>query len=68
MVCTKLGKNWSSGSGEEEENVKSFNNDDADDDNDNDGQIVIRKAHLSLPLRKAKKIYIHVYLKMINME
>ena len=48
--------------------MKRFNTDDGDDDNDNDGQIVIRKAHLSLPLRKAKKIYIQVYLKMINME
>ena len=42
MLCAKFGWNWPSGSGEEDENVKSL------------WQILIRKAHLSLWLRWAK--------------
>ena len=51
----KFGWNWPSDSGEEEENVKSLQHLD-DVDQNNDGQIVIRKAHLSLWLRWAKNI------------
>ena len=41
MLCTKFDLNWHSGSGEEEENVKSLTTMTTDN-----GQIVIRKAHL----------------------
>ena len=58
MLCAKFGWNWPSGSGEEDENVKSLRwrrrqrRQRATTDN---GQILIRTAHLSLRLRWAKK-------------
>jgi hypothetical protein len=45
MICTKSGKNWSSGSGEEVENVKVYRQTDG-------GQGAIRKAHLSFQIIK----------------
>ena len=39
MLCTKFGRNWPGGSGEENENVNVYDNNN-DDDND-DGQILI---------------------------
>ena len=50
MLCAKFSWNWLSGSGEEDENVKSY-----DDNNNHDRQILIRKADLNLQLRWAKK-------------
>ena len=50
MLCVKFSWNWLSGSGEEDENVKSYN-----DNNNHDRQILIRKADLNLQLRWAKK-------------
>ena len=44
ILCTKFGWHWPSDSGEEVENVKVYDN----DNNDKDGQILNRKAHLSL--------------------
>ena len=52
MLCAKCYWNWSNGSGEEEENMKIYEDNEYKDD---DGQIVIRKAHLILLLRWAKK-------------
>ena len=62
MLCAKFGWNWPSGSGEEDENVKSLQTDRQTDrrtDRRTDGQTddgrqVIRKAHLSFQLRWAK--------------
>ena len=54
MLCAKFGWNWPSGSGEEDENVKSLRKRRRTTTTDN-GQILIRKAHLSLWLRWAKK-------------
>ena len=59
MLCAKFGRNWLSGSGEEDENVKSLQTDrqtDGRTDGRTDGQTddgrqVIRKAHLSFQLR-----------------
>ena len=46
MLCAKFGWNWTIGSGEEDENVKSLRQ--------QRRWILIRKAHLSLRLRWAK--------------
>ena len=51
LLCAKFGWNWPSGSGEEDENVKSLQT----DRQTGDGRQVIRKAHLSFQLRWAKK-------------
>ena len=50
MLCAKFGWNWPSGSGEEDENVKSLHTYTQMDD----GQQAIRKGHLSYQLRWAK--------------
>ena len=55
MICAKVGWNWPSGSGEEDENVKSLQTDRQTDGRTDDGQQVIRQAHLSFQLRWAKK-------------
>ena len=55
MFCAKFGWNRPSGSGEEDENVKSLQMSDGQTD---DRQQVIRKAHLSFQLRWANKINI----------
>ena len=55
MLCAKFGWNWPSGSGEEDENVKSLQTDGQTDRRTDDGRQVIRKAHLSFQLRWAKK-------------
>ena len=58
MLCAKFGWNWPSGSGEEDEHVKSLQTDrqtDGQTDGQTDaGRQVIRKAHLSFQLRWAK--------------
>ena len=58
MLCAKFGWNWPSGSGEEDENVKSLQTDGRTDRRTDrqtdDGRQVIRKAHLSFQLRWAK--------------
>ena len=54
MLCTKFGWNWPSGSGEEDENVKSLQTNGQTDRRTDDGRQVIRKAHLSFQLRWAK--------------
>ena len=46
MLCSKFGLNWLSGSGEEDENVKSLQT---------EGQQAIRKAYTSFQLWWAKK-------------
>jgi hypothetical protein len=51
MICAKSGWNWSSGFGEEVENVKVYRQ----TDGQTDWQRAIRKAHLSFQLRWAKK-------------
>ena len=55
MLCAKFGLNWPSGSGEEDENVKSLQTDrqtdGRTDGQTDDGRQVIRKAHLSFQLR-----------------
>ena len=55
MLCAKFGYNWPSGSGEEDENVKSLQTDERTDRRTDretdDGRQVIRKAHLSFQLR-----------------
>ena len=66
MLCAKFGWNWPSGSGEEDENVKSLQTDGRTDRQTDgqtdrqtdDGRQVIRKAHLSFQLRWAKNSYI----------
>ena len=59
ILCAKFGWNWPSGSGEEDENVKSLQTDrqtdGRTDGQTDDGRQVIRKAHLSFQLRWAKK-------------
>ena len=63
ILCAMFGWNWPSGSGEEDENVKSLQTerqtdgqtDGQMDGRTDDGQQVIRKAHLSFQLRWAKK-------------
>ena len=50
-LCAKFGWNWPSGSGEEDENVKSLQT-----YRRMDGQQVIRKAHLSFQLMWAKNV------------
>ena len=47
----EFGLNWPSGSGEEDENVKSLQTDRRTDGQTDDGRQVIRKAHLSFQLR-----------------
>ena len=51
ILCAKFGWNWPSGSGDEDENVKSLQTDGRTDvltdGGTDDGQQVIRKAHLS---------------------
>ena len=47
MLCAKFCRNWPSGSGEEDENVKSLQTDERTDD----GRQAIKKTHLSLQLR-----------------
>ena len=54
MLCAKFGWNWPSGSGEEDENVKSLQTDGRTDRQTDAGRQVIRKAHLSFQLRWAK--------------
>jgi hypothetical protein len=54
MICAKSCSNWSSGSGEEVENVKIYRRTDRQTDA---GQWAIRKAHLSFQLRWAKKYF-----------
>ena len=54
MLCAKFGWNWPSGSGEEDENVKSLQTDRQTDGQTDAGRQVIRKAHLSFQLRWAK--------------
>ena len=49
MFCAKFGWNWPHAFEEVDKNVKVY-----DDNDDGSGQIVIRKAHLSLRLRWAK--------------
>ena len=61
MLCAKFGWNWLSGSGEEDENVKSLQTDRRRDD----GRQVIRKAHLSFPLRWAKNDSVSSQLSII---
>ena len=60
MLCAKFGWNWPSGSGEEDENVKSLQTDRQTDRRTDrqtdDGQKVIRKALLSFQLRWAKNV------------
>ena len=68
MPRAKFGWNWPSGSGEEDENVKSLQTDrqtdrrterrkdGRTDGQTDDGRQVIRKAHLSFQLRWAKKL------------
>ena len=55
MLCAKFGWNWPSGSGEEDENVKSLQTNRRTDRQTDDGRQVIRKAHLSFQLRWSKK-------------
>ena len=59
ILCAKFGWNWPSGPGEEDENVKSLQTDRQTDRRTDgrteDGRHVIRKAHLSLQLKWAKK-------------
>ena len=67
MLCAKFGWNWPSGSGEEDENVKSLQTDGQTDrqtdGQTDDGRQVIRKAHLSFQLRWAKKLLIQHFVK-----
>ena len=56
ILCAKFGWNWSSGSGEEDENVKSLQTYGQTNGQTDDGWQVIRKAHLSFQLRWAKNI------------
>ena len=51
ILCAKFGWNWPSGSGEEDENVKSLQTDGQTDRDD--GRQVIRKANFSVQLRWA---------------
>ena len=53
ILCAKFGWNWPSGSGEEDENVKSLQ---TDRRTDRRRTQVIRKAHLSFQLRWAKNV------------
>ena len=59
ILCDKFGWNWPSGSGEEDENVKSLQTDRRrdrqTDRRTDDGRQVIRKGLLSFQLRWAKK-------------
>ena len=59
MLCAKFGWNWPSGSGEEDDHVKSLQTDRQTDRRTDrqtdDGRQVIRKAHLSFQLRWAIK-------------
>ena len=73
MLCVKFGWNWPSGSGEEDENVKSLQTDGQTDGQTDrqtdDARQVIRKAHLSFQLRWAKKViffFTNSCLKSIN--
>ena len=63
-TCAKFGWNWTSGSGEEDENVKSLQTDrqteGRTDGQTDDGRQVTRKAHLSFQLRWAKNCYANV--------
>ena len=54
MLCAKFGWNWPSGSGEEDEHVKSLQTDRQTDGQTDAGRQVIRKAHLSFQLTWAK--------------
>jgi hypothetical protein len=75
MICANCGQNWSSGSGEEVENVKVYRQMDRQKD---DGQRAIRIAHLSFQLRWANKggrgshkkntpNNLHIYFVTLNM-
>ena len=46
-LCVMFGCNWPSGSGEEDENVKSLRTDGQNDGRTDDGLQAINKAHLS---------------------
>ena len=60
MLCAKFGWKWSNGSGEEDENVKSFRTEDR--------QQVIRRAHLSFQLSWANKnSWVRIFLKFIQL-
>ena len=65
MICAEFGWNWPSGSGEEDENVKSLQTDRRTVRQTDDGRKVIRKAHLSFQFRWAKKDK-HKYVHHIN--
>ena len=59
-LCAKFGWNWPSGSGGEDENVKSLQTDrwtDGRTDGQTDGRQVIRKAHMSFQLRELKNSF-----------
>ena len=47
MLCAKFGWNWPSGSGEEDENMKSLQQNTTTTTTTDNGQIVIRKAQVS---------------------
>ena len=70
MLCAKFGWNWLSGSGEEDENVKSLQTDGRTDrltDRQTDnGRKVIRKAHLSFQLRWAKNDHLIIFWLKFN--
>ena len=67
MLCAKFGWNWPSGSGKEDENVKSLQMDGLTDwqtdGPTDDRQQVIGKAHLSFQLRWAKN---HINLTLLS--
>ena len=67
MLCAKFGWNWPSGSGKEDENVKSLQTDGQTDQQTegptDNGRQVIRKAHLSFQLRWAKN---HINLTLLS--
>ena len=65
VLCAKFGWNWPSGSGEEDENVKSLQTDRQTDRQTDDGRQVIRKAHLSFQLRLAKN-WFHSSIRKCN--
>ena len=69
-ACAKFGWNWPSGSGEEDENVKSLHQDRGSDGRrdrqTDDGQQAIKKAHLNFHLRWATKKHIQIKQKFWN--
>ena len=70
MLCAKFGWNWPSGSGEEDENVKSLHQDRGSDGRrdrqTDDGQQAIKKAPLSFHPRWATKKHIQIKSKFWN--